>query len=68
MNIYFISLVVVDILMGFLVVFGFVVFCSGCIYKWSEYCWLFGGVRDIVFLVIVLNFLVIIYDRYLVVL
>lgn len=68
MNIYLFSLCVVDILMVVLVVLGFVVFCSGCIYKWSEYCWFFGGVRDIVFFVIVFNVLVIIYDRYMVVL
>lgn len=68
MNIYLVSLAVADILMGLLVVPGFAAFCSGCTYKWSEYCWLFGGARDIAFPATVLNLLAITYDRYLAVL
>lgn len=68
MNIYLISLGVADISMALLVVPGFAAFCSGCTYKWSEYCWLFGGARDIAFPSTVLNLLAITYDRYLAVL
>ena len=64
MNIYLISLGVADISMAVLVVPGFAAFCSGCTYKWSEYCWFFGGARDISFPATVLNVLAITYDRY----
>lgn len=64
MNIYLISLAVADISMAVLVAPGFAAFCSGCTYKWSEYCWFFGGARDIAFPATVLNLLAITYDRY----
>ncbi|XP_020620420.1 5-hydroxytryptamine receptor 2A-like [Orbicella faveolata] len=64
MNIYLLSLGVADISMAVLVVPGFAAFCSGCTYKWSEYCWFFGGARDISFPATVLNVLAITYDRY----
>lgn len=68
MNIYLLSLCVADISMAVLVVPGFAAFCSGCTYKWSEYCWFFGGARDIAFPATVLNALAITYDRYMAVL
>lgn len=68
MNIYLISLGVADISMAVLVVPGFAAFCSGCTYKWSEFCWFFGGARDIAFPATVLNLLAITYDRYMAVL
>lgn len=68
MNIYLISLGVADISMALLVVPGYAAFCSGCTYKWSEYCWFFGGARDIAFPATVLNLLAITYDRHLAVL
>lgn len=68
MNTYLISLGVADISMALLVVPGFAAFCSGCTYKWSEYCWFFGGARDIAFPATVLNLLAITYDRYMAVL
>lgn len=64
MNIYLVSLGVADISMALLVVPGFAAFCSGCTYKWSEYCWVFGGARDIAFPATVFNVLAITYDRY----
>ena len=64
MNIYLLSLGVADISMAVLVVPGFAAFCSGCTYKWSEYCWFFGGARDIAFPATVFNVLAITYDRY----
>lgn len=64
MNIYLINLSVADISMAVLVVPGFAAFCSGCTYTWSEYCWFFGGARDIAFPATVLNLLAITYDRY----
>lgn len=65
MNIYLIGLSIADISMAVLVVPGFAAFCSGCTHKWSKYCWLFGGARDIAFPATVLNLLAITYDRYL---
>ena len=64
MNIYLLSLGVADISMAVLVVPGFAAFCSGCTYKWSKYCWVFGGARDIAFPATVLNALAVTYDRY----
>lgn len=68
MNIYLLSLCVADVSMAVLVVPGFAAFCSGCTYKWSEYCWFFGGARDIAFPATILNALAITYDRYMAVL
>ena len=64
MNIYLLSLGIADISMAVLVVPGYATFCTGCTYKWSEYCWVFGGARDITFPATVLNVLAITYDRY----
>ena len=64
MNIYLLSLGIADISMAVLVVPGFAAFCSGCTYKWSQYCWFFGGARDIAFTSTILNVLAITYDRY----
>lgn len=68
MNIYLISLGVADISMAILVVPGYAAFCSGCTYKWSNYCWFFGGARDISLPATVLNLMAITYDRHLAVL
>lgn len=64
MNIYLTSLSFADMSMALLVVPGFAAFCSGCSYKLSEYCWFFGGARDIAFPATVLNLLAITYDRH----
>lgn len=68
MNIYLISLGVADISMAILVVPGYAAFCSGCTYTWSNYCWFFGGARDISLPATVLNLMAITYDRHLAVL
>lgn len=70
MNIFLVNLVVVDIMMVVFVVFGYVVFCNSryCSYFMFKYCWLMVGLKDVVFVGIVLNLVVILFDRFFVVL
>lgn len=69
MNVFLVSFVMWDIFMFVFVVLFYVVYCDcGCEYFFGSYCWLMRGVKDFVKIGIILNFYVIIYDCYIVVL
>lgn len=69
MNIFLVNLVVVDLMMVVFVIFGYVVFCNGCNkYVLLKYCWILVGIKDVVFGSMVFNLVVILFDRFFVVL
>lgn len=64
MNVFLGSLAVADVGMGLLVVPGYGVYCSGCTYSLSAYCWVLKGIKDIFIAASLTNLLAITYDRY----
>lgn len=63
LNNFLLSLAVSDLLMALTVIPMYSVFCSGCIYAPTRFCWLFDVFRDCSFLSSVFNLFVIAYDR-----
>lgn len=68
MNIFLISLAFADVMMALLIIPSDAIFCTGCQYTLTKYCWFFGGARFVVFPATKFNLLAITYDRYLAVL
>lgn len=68
MNIFLVSLAVADMMMALFVVPGYAVFCNGCEYALSKYCWIMAGIKDIAFGGTVFNLAAISFDRFLAVL
>ena len=65
MNTLLLNLALCDFSMAIIVVPGYGVFCTGCKYTLSKFCWLFEGGKDVCFLASVFSLLAITYDRYL---
>ena len=68
MNIFLVSLAVADIMMAVFVVPGYAVFCNGCKYALSKYCWWMAGLKDVACGGTVFNLLAISFDRFIAVL
>ena len=64
MNIFLLSLAVADVMMSAFVV-PYAVFCIGCEYTSSKYCWLMAGLKDIALGGTVFNLAAISFDRFL---
>ena len=64
MNSYLVSLAISDICMGALVIPFYSVFCSGCKYSLTPYCWFIRAIKGVTFGANILNLLAISLDRH----